>query len=160
MWFFSLLLLHSGKESNLILFVFFILGKNSCFEITTKPIRHVHYQYAQYCIQLCRAFLTNFMDYFETKAFIWNPVTGCILPPLVDERLEISPNCCHFSGSLIFTSVGMMRGQGIIRFAVVVVATFFWHSHFWKIFKVNKVQILALVVILSDVSIWTLICCL
>ena len=50
-----------------------------------------------------------------------------------------------FSASF-FTSVGTTRGQGIIRVAVVivvvVVATFLWHSHFWKILKVNKAQIL------------------
>ena len=39
----------------------------------------------------------------------------------------------------LFTSVGTTRGQGIIR---VVVATFFWHSHFIKGFKLNKAQIM------------------
>ena len=38
----------------------------------------------------------------------------------------------------IFTSVGTTRGQGIIR----IVVTFFKHSHFWKILKTNKAQIL------------------
>ena len=33
-----------------------------------------------------------------------------------------------------FTSVGTTRGQGIIK-VVVVVATFFWHSHFLEHFK-------------------------
>ena len=51
-----------------------------------------------------------------------------------------------FLSVTFFTSVGKTRGQGIIRIVVVlivvVVATFFLHSHFWKIFKVNKAQIL------------------
>ena len=40
--------------------------------------------------------------------------------------------------SIVFTTVGMTRDQGIIRVVVVVlvlvVATFFLHSHFLKIF--------------------------
>ena len=46
---------------------------------------------------------------------------------------QVIAKCSH---SLFFTFVWTTRGQGIVR---VVVdnndATFFWHSHFWKIVK-------------------------
>ena len=38
----------------------------------------------------------------------------------------------HWS-QVTFISVGTTRGQWIIRVVLLVVATFFWHSYFWKI---------------------------
>ena len=52
-------------------------------------------------------------------------------PWLILRQINLNPIC---------TFVGTTRGQGII--GDVIVETFFWHSHFWKIFKVNKPQIL------------------
>ena len=48
-------------------------------------------------------------------------------------------NYCDFLYN--FISVGTMRGQGTIR-VVVVLVTFFDILIFWKIFKVNKAQII------------------
>ena len=54
---------------------------------------------------------------------------------------------------MLFTSVGTMRGQGNIRVVVVLVVVVVDILIFWKILKVNKAQILTLVLILRDVSI-------
>ena len=62
---------------------------------------------------------------------------------------------CHYRLQLVFTSVSTTRGQEIIRVVVVVVvvfviavavavATFSDITIFWKIFKVNRAQTLAI----------------
>lgn len=45
------------------------------------------------------------------------------------------------------------RGQGIFGIVVVVVVSFFRHSHIWYVFKLNKYWLLKLS---TNVSIWTL----
>ena len=55
----------------------------------------------------------------------------------------------------VFTSVTMTRSQGIIRVVVALVAvvmTFFWHSHFWKIFALIQYLNLTLLSVVEFVA--------